>query len=116
MDLSIYFKKADLIPAIVQDVQSDEVLMLAYMNEESLKQTLDSGYTWFYSRSRGELWNKGAASGHYQKVLSVTPDCDDDTLLIRVEQIGVACHTGERSCFFRKGELLNNESRTKQPL
>ena len=112
MDPSIYFKKGKLIPAIVQDAASDEVLMLAYMNEESLRRTLDSGYTWFFSRSRGELWNKGATSGHYQRVLSITPDCDDDTLLIRVDQTGAACHTGNKSCFYRKGELLDNESDT----
>ena len=109
MDLSIYFRKANLIPAIIQDVNSDEVLMLAYMNEEGLRRTLESGYTWFYSRSRDELWNKGATSGHYQKVIAVTPDCDDDSLLVRVEQTGVACYNGEKSCFFKRGELLNNE-------
>ncbi len=108
-DLSCYFKKGELIPAIVQDVTSGEVLMLAYMNEESLKRTIDSGYTWFFSRSRGELWNKGATSGHYQKVISITPDCDNDTLLIHVEQTGPACHTGNMSCFYRKGILKNND-------
>ena len=112
MDLSIYFKKDRLIPAVVQDAVSGEVLMVAYMNEESLRRTLDSGFTWFYSRSRDELWNKGATSGHYQKVVSITPDCDDDTLLVRVKQTGVACHTGNRSCFYRKGELFDNESNT----
>ncbi|HPZ59400.1 MAG TPA: phosphoribosyl-AMP cyclohydrolase [Bacillota bacterium] len=109
MDLSIYFKKSELIPAVIQDAASDEVLMLAYMNEESLRRTIDSGFTWFYSRSRGELWNKGSTSGHYQRVLSITPDCDNDALLVRVEQAGAACHTGNRTCFFRKGELLNHE-------
>lgn len=109
MDLRQFFIGAELIPAIVQDAFSDEVLMLAYMNEESLKLTLESGYTWFYSRSRKELWNKGAVSGHLQKVRSITPDCDNDTLLIRVEQTGAACHTGNISCFYRKGMLMNNE-------
>jgi len=75
--------------------------MLAYMNAESLQKTLESGYTWFYSRSRNELWNKGATSGHLQKVLRMDADCDEDTLLIQVEQTGVACHTGSRSCFFQ---------------
>ena len=76
--------------------------MLAYMNRESLQKTLETGYTWFYSRSRQELWNKGATSGHLQKVLSLYGDCDDDTLLVEVEQIGNACHTGAHSCFFQK--------------
>lgn len=102
MDLSKYFKKGELIPAIVQDVNNGEVLMLAYMNEESLKKTLETGYTWFWSRSRQELWNKGATSGHVQKVVEIYGDCDDDTLLIKVEQMGAACHTGNRTCFFNR--------------
>ena len=102
MNLSQYFKKSDLIPAIVQEHGSGEVLMLAYMNEESLAKTLETGYTWFYSRSRRELWNKGATSGHVQKVKSVRADCDGDTLLITVEQTGPACHTGNKSCFFNE--------------
>ncbi len=100
MELSRYFKKGDLIPAIIVDDDNSDVLMLAYMNEESMRRTLDTGYTWFYSRSRQELWNKGATSGHVQKVVSIQGDCDDDTLLIRVKQTGPACHTGSRSCFF----------------
>ena len=100
MDLKKYFKKGELIPAIVQDVNNGEVLMLAYMNEESLAKTLATGYTWFWSRSRQELWNKGATSGHVQKVIEIYGDCDDDTLLIKVEQTGAACHTGNRTCFF----------------
>lgn len=102
MDLDIFFEKGELIPAIVQETGTGEVLMLAYMNRESLELTLKTGYTWFYSRSRQELWNKGATSGHMQKVLSVYGDCDNDTLLIEVEQIGNACHTGAHSCFFNK--------------
>lgn len=101
MDLKKYFAKAELIPAIIVDDGDGEVLMLAYMNEESLGKTLETGYTWFYSRSKNELWNKGATSGHTQKVVSIKSDCDDDTLLIRVEQIGAACHTGNRTCFFQ---------------
>ncbi|HZK02657.1 MAG TPA: phosphoribosyl-AMP cyclohydrolase [Anaerovoracaceae bacterium] len=108
-DLNLYFKKSELIPAIVQENCTGEVLMLAYMNLESLKRTIDSGYTWFYSRSRNELWNKGATSGHYQKVISITPDCDDDTLLIKVEQTGAACHTGNKSCFFKEEIRIKNE-------
>jgi phosphoribosyl-AMP cyclohydrolase len=90
-----------LIPAIIQDYKSKEVLMLAYMNEESIKKTLDTGTTWFWSRSRNEFWNKGATSGNYQYVKNITIDCDGDTLLIKVEQIRAACHTGNRSCFYR---------------
>lgn len=102
MNLECYFEKSDLIPAIVQEAGTGEVLMLAYMNRESLQKTLETGYTWFYSRSRQELWNKGATSGHLQKVLEIYGDCDDDTLLITVEQTGAACHTGEHSCFYTK--------------
>lgn len=109
MDLSVYFTKSELIPAVIQDADSNEVLMLAYMNLESLKKTIDSGYTWFFSRSRKELWNKGATSGHYQKVISIIPDCDDDTLLIKVKQTGPACHTGNKSCFYKEGLELKNE-------
>ena len=102
MDLEKYFKKSDLIPAIVQEKATGEVLMLAYMNRESLQKTLETGFTWFYSRSRQELWNKGATSGHFQKVIEIFSDCDDDTLLLLVEQTGAACHTGSHSCFFKK--------------
>ncbi len=102
MDLEKYFVKADLIPAIVQEASTNEVLMLAYMNRESLQKTFETGYTWFYSRSRQELWNKGATSGHLQKVIEIHSDCDDDTLLVKVEQTGAACHTGNHSCFFTK--------------
>ena len=101
-DLSKYFVKGELIPAIVQEKATGEVLMLAYMNEESLRKTLETGETWFYSRSRKELWNKGATSGHRQKVLELYSDCDDDTLLVIVEQVGNACHTGAHSCFFNR--------------
>ena len=101
-DLKIFFKKGELIPAIVQDVYSGEVLMLAYMNEESMAKTIETGYTWFWSRSRQELWNKGATSGHVQKVVEIYGDCDDDTLLVKVEQTGAACHTGNRTCFFNR--------------
>ncbi len=102
MDLERYFQKGELIPAIVVEEKNKEVLMLAYMNRESLQKTLETGYTWFYSRSRQELWNKGATSGHLQRVVSITADCDDDTLLVVVNQTGVACHTGAYSCFFKE--------------
>jgi phosphoribosyl-AMP cyclohydrolase len=84
---------------VVQDSTTNEVLMLAYMNSESLALTLGTGKATYWSRSRNELWIKGATSGHFQKVISVALDCDGDALLIRVEQTGVACHTGERTCF-----------------
>lgn len=100
--LDRYFMKSELIPAIVQEASTGEVLMLAYMNRESMVKTLETGYTWFYSRSRQTLWNKGATSGHVQKVVSITADCDDDTLLVKVVQTGPACHTGRHSCFFKE--------------
>lgn len=96
------FEKSDLIPAIIQDYQTKEVLMLAYMNLESFEKTMQTGYTWFYSRSRQKLWNKGETSGHVQLVKSIFADCDNDTLLIFVEQTGAACHTGNRTCFFKQ--------------
>jgi phosphoribosyl-AMP cyclohydrolase len=91
-----------LIPAVVKDARDGAVLMLAWMNRTSLERTLDAGRTVFWSRSRGELWEKGATSGHVQHVVDIVTDCDADALLITVEQTGVACHTGERTCFHRK--------------
>ncbi len=105
IDVEKYFKKGDLIPAIVQEASTGQVLMLAYMNRESMQKTLETGYTWFWSRSRQELWNKGATSGHLQRVLDIKGDCDDDTLLLQVEQTGAACHTGSHSCFFNNIEF-----------
>lgn len=95
------FNANGLIPAIVQDAETKQVLMLAYMNAESLRQTLESGETVFWSRSRGELWHKGATSGNIQKVQEIRVDCDADTLLILVDPAGPACHTGATSCFYR---------------
>lgn len=92
----------ELIPAIAQDAHTGEVLMLAYMNYQSLALTLESGRATYWSRSRNELWEKGATSGHTQKVLSISLDCDGDALLLKVEQIGAACHTGDRTCFHRE--------------
>lgn len=89
-----------LLPTIIIEAKTNEVLMLAYMNEESYNKTLETGTTWFYSRSRQQLWNKGATSGNSQIVNSIVTDCDKDTLLITVKQTGPACHTGEHSCFF----------------
>ena len=94
-------KSYGLVPTVVQEEGTGEVLMLAYMNKESLEKTLETGYTYFYSRSRKELWNKGATSGHTQEVKKIFLDCDCDTILVKVKQNGVACHIGEKSCFFR---------------
>lgn len=96
------FDDNGLIPVIIQDWENREVLMLAYMNRESLRRTLESGRTWFWSRSRQEFWCKGETSGHRQYVREVRYDCDADALVIKVLQIGAACHTGERSCFYRE--------------
>lgn len=96
----IRYNEQGLVPAIVQDYLDGTVLMMAWMNRESLQKTLETGETWFWSRSRAELWHKGATSGHIQKVRSLRYDCDSDALLISAEQMGdIACHTGERSCF-----------------
>jgi phosphoribosyl-AMP cyclohydrolase / phosphoribosyl-ATP pyrophosphohydrolase len=97
----IRFDANGLIPAIVQDANTNEVLMLAYMNSESLRLTQETGETWFWSRSRRELWHKGATSGHVQHVIEIRVDCDADTLLVLVNPAGTACHTGARSCFYR---------------
>jgi len=99
---SLKFDQNGLIPAVIQDDKNNEVLMVAYMNKESLRRTLKQGKTCFWSRSRKEYWVKGLTSGHFQFVKSVAYDCDLDALLIRVRQIGKACHTGNRSCFYRK--------------
>ena len=100
----VKFGADGLIPAVTQDIRTDEVLMLAYMNEESLKKTVETGKAHYFSRSRGKLWLKGETSGHFQKVRSISIDCDGDTLLLKVEQTGAACHTGHHSCFFTRLE------------
>lgn len=108
MDISkkveqVDFEKCNgLVPAVVQDYKTKEVLMLAYMSKESLAKTIEDNVTWFYSRSRKELWNKGATSGHFQYVKEIKIDCDNDTILVVVEQKGAACHTGNKSCFYRE--------------
>jgi phosphoribosyl-AMP cyclohydrolase len=99
------FDKSSLIPAIIQDYKTSEVLMLAFMNKESLRRTIKSGRTCFWSRSRKKYWVKGETSGNYQFVKTVAYDCDSDALLIKVRQVGVACHTGNRSCFYRRINL-----------
>lgn len=98
---ALKFDVQGLLPAIVQDAHSREVLTLAYMNQESLTRTLASGETWFWSRSRQELWHKGATSGHTQRVVEIRVDCDADALVVLVEPSGPACHTGATTCFYR---------------
>jgi phosphoribosyl-ATP pyrophosphohydrolase/phosphoribosyl-AMP cyclohydrolase len=98
----IKWDERGLVPAVVQDAVTRQVLMVAYMNAESLRRTLETGETVFWSRSRGELWHKGATSGNIQRVQAVYVDCDGDTLLVLVHPAGPACHTGEVSCFYRR--------------
>ncbi|MFL6283353.1 MAG: bifunctional phosphoribosyl-AMP cyclohydrolase/phosphoribosyl-ATP diphosphatase HisIE [Pyrinomonadaceae bacterium] len=102
----VRFDERGLVPAVVQDARTREVLTLAYMNEESLRRTLEEGETWFWSRSRSELWHKGATSGNTQRVVEVRLDCDSDALVLLVEPRGPACHTGARSCFNSGDESL----------
>ena len=102
MNLDKMFEKSELIPAIVKDADNGRVLMLAYMNRESLQRTIETGYTWFFSRSRQKLWNKGETSGNTQRVVEICADCDFDTLLVDVIPNGPACHTGKVSCFFNE--------------
>lgn len=97
----IKFNENGLIPAIAQDHKTKEVLMLAWMNEESIKETIETGFATYFSRSRNELWQKGKTSGNIQEVKEIILDCDNDTILLIVKQTGPACHTGEKSCFFK---------------
>jgi phosphoribosyl-AMP cyclohydrolase len=110
---AVKFDARGLVPCIVQEWTTGEVLMLAYMNAESLRRTLESGTTWFFSRSRNEYWNKGATSGHFQKVRELRYDCDGDTLLALVEQTGAACHTGDFTCF--DGRWLSSPTGDRPP-
>jgi len=100
----IKFDEKGLVPAIIQDSQNNEVLMLGYMNRETFEKTMESGKVHFWSRSRKKVWVKGETSGHTQKVIAVFLDCDVDTILVKVEQRVAACHTGYRTCFYRKIE------------
>jgi len=110
MDLpELVYDERGLIPAVVQQYDTLKVLMVAWMDAEALKRTVDSGRTWFWSRSRQAYWNKGETSGHVQEVKEIRYDCDADTLLVLVDQVGVACHTGECSCFFRQLLPVNAE-------
>ena len=110
MDLleKVSFNKEGLLPVIVQNINGGEVLMMAWMDKEALKKTITAGKAYFWSRSRKKLWLKGESSGHYQLVREMWIDCDEDTLLIKVEQIKAACHKGYKSCFFRK---INKEGK-----
>lgn len=101
----VKFNADGLIPAVAQDIRTDEVLMLAWMNEESLRKTIETGQVHYFSRSRQKLWLKGETSGHFQTVRSISVDCDGDTLLIKVDQTGAACHTGHHSCFFTRLDM-----------
>ena len=102
----LHWNPDGLIPAVVQDAHSEQVLMVAWMNADALRRTVQTGETHFWSRSRGELWHKGATSGHTQRVTGIWVDCDADVLLVRVSPAGPACHTGAVSCFFRTLEAL----------
>ena len=105
----IKFNKDGLIPVIAQCVQSGTVLMMAWMNEEALKKTIDTNDMYYFSRSRQKLWQKGETSGHFQKLIELRLDCDNDTILALIEQTGAACHTGTKSCFFRTIRELKDE-------
>ncbi len=102
MDINIKYNEQGLVPAIAQDYETGEVLMLAYMNEEAVRKTLETGKAHYYSRSRKCQWLKGETSGHFQYIKEIYYDCDCDTLLLKINQIGAACHTGNRSCFYRR--------------
>ena len=99
------FNEDGLIPVVVQDAKTKEVLMLAYANEDAIRKTIETGYAHYWSRSRNKLWMKGETSGNFQRIVEIRVDCDNDALLYLVEQKGVACHTGNYSCFYRKLEL-----------
>jgi phosphoribosylformimino-5-aminoimidazole carboxamide ribotide isomerase len=107
--IGAYFQKSELPPCVVQDERTGRVLMLGYMNRESLRRTLQTGYVWFWSRSRGELWKKGETSGNTLRVVSAFGDCDSDALLLRCHPAGPTCHTGEISCFFREMEVFHGD-------
>ena len=105
----IKFNKDGLVPVITQCVQSGTVLMMAWMNEEALKKTIDTNDMYYFSRSRQKLWQKGETSGHFQKLIELRLDCDNDTILALIEQTGAACHTGTKSCFFKSLREFNDE-------
>lgn len=115
----VVFDKDGLIPAIAQDAQSGKVLMFAWMNREALAETVRTGNAVYFSRSRGKLWRKGEESGHFQRVREIRMDCDEDVILLQIEQVGgIACHTGRERCFFRKladGQWVETEAPLKDP-
>lgn len=113
--VNIKFDDNGLIPAVLQDIDTKEVLMVAYMNKEALAKTIETKKAWFYSRKRNSLWQKGETSGNYQDVKEIYYDCDCDTLLIEVEPKGPACHTGNKSCFYRKLLSYSQNDSTKEP-
>lgn len=113
---ALSFDAQGLIPAVVRSADDGEVLMLAWMNGEALADTLTSGYLCYWSRSRGKLWRKGEISGQRQRLIRIRLDCDGDTLLVDVEQTGVACHTGRRSCFYREFDEKANELKVVAPV
>ncbi|MGM0381797.1 MAG: bifunctional phosphoribosyl-AMP cyclohydrolase/phosphoribosyl-ATP diphosphatase HisIE [bacterium] len=112
----LVFNSRGLIPAIAQDYSTGEIRMLAYMNEEALEKTVQTGFAHYYSRSRQELWKKGETSGHLQEVCSIRTDCDMDTVLLLVEQTGPACHTDRRNCFYREYSPAEDEWEEVDPL
>jgi len=106
--LDIKFNEKGLIPVVAQCVHSGKVLMMAWMNEEALNKTIDTNYMYYFSRSRQKLWQKGETSGHFQKLIELRLDCDNDTMLALIEQTGAACHTGVKSCFFKSTKDIND--------
>ena len=110
LSLQPNFDASGLLTCVATDAVTGELLMVAHMNAEALEKTMRSGEAWYYSRSRRELWRKGAVSGHVQRVVEMRIDCDQDAVWIKVEQVGAACHTGRRSCFYRRVEVENGQS------
>jgi len=111
LDFQPKFDASGLLTCVATDVTSGDVLMVAHMNDEALRKTIASGEAWYFSRSRNALWRKGESSGHTQRVVEMRMDCDQDAVWIRVEQIGAACHTGRKSCFYRKVETAEGGTR-----
>jgi phosphoribosyl-AMP cyclohydrolase len=111
LDFQPKFDASGLVTCVATDAATGDVLMVAHMNDEALRKTIASGEAWYFSRSRSALWRKGESSGHTQRVVEMRMDCDQDTIWIRVEQVGAACHTGRRSCFYRKVEAGNGDTR-----
>ncbi len=112
--MQVKWNEQGLIPVVVQDAKNNEVLMVAYMNEEAFKRTLETKVACFYSRSRNKLWIKGESSGHTQKVVEILTDCDNDTLIVKVEQVGGACHLGYRTCFVHRLDKTGNIAEVTQ--